>query len=149
MRKNINEEEDIGIRKCRRKSRIDKYNEKVRGWTSSSKNPERPPKKKTKEENRLEKSKRKKERAALEWDDLDMQAELKSFMYMDRSLRVKKDKLIDELNFKKCMQLKRSLKSKFFVGITNKQKIYIIHLDFMVDNKESLSFVLNLRLPTK
>ena len=24
------------------KSRIDKYNEEVRGWTSSSKNPERP-----------------------------------------------------------------------------------------------------------
>ena len=50
--------------------------------------------------NRLENSKRKKERAALEWDDLDMQAELKSFMYIDRSLRAKKDKLIDELNFK-------------------------------------------------
>ena len=53
-----------------------------------------------KEENRLEKSKRKKERAALEWDDLDMQAELKSFMYIDRSLSAKKDKLIDELNLK-------------------------------------------------
>ena len=56
--------------------------------------------KKTKEENRLEESKRKKERSALEWDDLDMQAELKSFMYIYRSLRAKKDKLIDELNFK-------------------------------------------------
>ena len=66
---------------------IDKYNEEVRGWTSSSKNPERPPDKKTKEENRLEKRKRKKERAALEWDDIDMPAELKSFMYIDRSLR--------------------------------------------------------------
>ena len=42
-KKNINEEEDIGIRKCRRKSPIDKYNEEVRGWTSLSKNPERPP----------------------------------------------------------------------------------------------------------
>ena len=42
-KKNINEEEEIGIRKCRRKSPIDKYNEEVRGWTSSSKNPERPP----------------------------------------------------------------------------------------------------------
>ena len=42
-KKNINEEDDIGIRKCRRKSPIDKYNEEVRGWTSSSKNPERPP----------------------------------------------------------------------------------------------------------
>ena len=36
-KENINEEEEIGICKCRRKSRIDKYNEKVRGWTSSSK----------------------------------------------------------------------------------------------------------------
>ena len=34
------------------------------------------------------------------------------------------------------MQLKRSMKSKFFVGITNKQRKYIIHPDFMVDNKE-------------
>ena len=100
-KKNINEQEEIGIRKCRRKSRIDKYNEEVRGWTSSSKNPERPPDtKKTKEENRLEKSQRKKERAALEWDDLDMQAELESFMYMDCSLRAKKEKLIDELTSK-------------------------------------------------
>ena len=71
--KNVNEEEYIGRRKCRTKSPIDKYNEKVRGWTSSSKNPERAPdKKKTKEENRLEKSKRKKKRAALEWDEIDM-----------------------------------------------------------------------------
>ena len=31
MKKNINEEEEIGIRKCRRKSPIDKYNEEVRG----------------------------------------------------------------------------------------------------------------------
>ena len=109
----------------------------MRGWTSSSKNLERlPDTKKTKEEDRLEKSKRKKERAALEWDDLDMQAELKSFMYIDCSLRAKKDKLIDELNFKKCMQLKRSPKIKFFVGITNKQIKYIIHPDFMVANQE-------------
>ena len=101
MRKKINEEEDIGIRKCREKSPIDKNNREVRGWTSSSKNPERlTDTKKTKEENSLEKSKRKKERVALEWDDLDMQAELKSFMYIDRSLRANKDKLIDELNFK-------------------------------------------------
>ena len=31
--KNINEEEDIGRRKCRTKSLIDKYNEEVRGCT--------------------------------------------------------------------------------------------------------------------
>ena len=41
--KNINEEEYIGSRKCRTKSLINKYNEEVRGWTYSSKNPERPP----------------------------------------------------------------------------------------------------------
>ena len=59
-------------------------------------------------------------------------------MYIDRSLRgdAKKDKLIDELNFKKCMQLKRILKSKFFVVITNKRIKYIIHPEFMVANQE-------------
>ena len=36
-KKNINEEEDIRIRKCRKKIRIDKYNGEVRGWTSPSK----------------------------------------------------------------------------------------------------------------
>ena len=67
-------------------------------------------------------------------------------MYIDRSLRAKKDKLIDELNFKKFMKLKRSLKSKFFVGITNKQTNYIIHPDFMVDNKEITDqFIQNLK----
>ena len=72
-------------------------------------------------------------------------------MYIDRSLRKKKDGLMDELNFKKCMQLYRSPKSKFFVGITNKQKIYIIHPDFMVDNKEITDqFIQNLkRKPNK
>ena len=91
----------------------------MRGWTSSSKNLECPPETtKTKEENRLENSKRKLKQASLEWDDLGMQAELKSFLYVYRSLRAKKEKLIDELNFKKCIQLKISLKSKFFVGIT-------------------------------
>ena len=34
-KKNNNEEEDIGRRKCRTKIPIDKYNEEVRGWTSS------------------------------------------------------------------------------------------------------------------
>ena len=53
--KNIDEEEDIGIRKCRKKRRIDKYIEEVRGWTSSSKNPQIPTETtKTKEENFLE-----------------------------------------------------------------------------------------------
>ena len=44
--------------------------------------------------------KRKLNQAALECDDLDLQAELKSFMYVDLSLRAKKYKLFDELNFK-------------------------------------------------
>ena len=43
---------------------------------------------------------------------------------------------MNELNFKKCMHLKRSMKSKFFVEITNKQRKYIIHPDFMVANQE-------------
>ena len=44
------------------------------------------------------------------------------------------------------MQLKRSLKSKLFVGNTNKQRKYIIHTDFMVDNKEITDqFIQNLK----
>ena len=44
------------------------------------------------------------------------------------------------------MQLKRSLKSKFLVGITNKQKIYIIRTDFMVANQEIIDqFIQNLK----
>ena len=44
------------------------------------------------------------------------------------------------------MQLKRSMKSKFFVGIKNKQKIYIIHPYFMIDNKEiTYQFIQNLQ----
>ena len=39
---------------------------------------------KTKEENRLEKTKRKLKQATLDWVDLDIQAELKSFMYVGR-----------------------------------------------------------------
>ena len=91
----------------------------MRGCTSSSKNQECPPETtKTKEYNRIENSKRKLKQAALEWDDLDMQAELKSFMYVYPTLRENKDKLIDELNFKKYTQLKILPKSRFFVDIT-------------------------------
>ena len=59
---------------------------------------------------------------------------------------------MNELNFKKCMQLKRSMKSKFFVGITKKKiYIYIILPDFMVDNEEITDqFIQNLkRIPNK
>ena len=105
------------------KNRIDRINEEVTGWTSSSKQQEYPTKRtKKKEKNFLERTKIKLKQAALEWDDLVLQAQLKSFMYVDRSLRgdPKKDKLIDELNFTKCMQLKRIQKSNLFVGITDK-----------------------------
>ena len=44
------------------------------------------------------------------------------------------------------MQLKRILKSKFFVGITNKPIKYIIHPEFMVDNQEITDqFIQNLQ----
>ena len=44
------------------------------------------------------------------------------------------------------MQLKRLLKSKFFVGITNKQRKYIIHPDFMVSKQEITDqFIRNLK----
>ena len=49
------------------------------------------------------------------------------------------------------MKLNRSLKSKFFVGIKNKQRKYIIHPDFMVANQEIMDqFIQNLkRKPNK
>ena len=44
------------------------------------------------------------------------------------------------------MQLKRLLKSKFFVGITNIQIKYIIHPYFMVANQEIIDqFIQNLK----
>ena len=90
-----------------------------------------------KEENRLERTKIKLKQAALEWDGLYIRSQLKSFICVDRSLRgdQRKDKLIDELNFKKCMQLKKIQKSKFFVGIIDKQRKFIIHPEFMVVNQ--------------
>ena len=65
-----------------------------------------------------------------------LQAQLKSFMYVDRSLRgdPKKDKLIDGLNFKTFMHSNRIQKIKFFVGIKDKQRKFIIHPEFMVAN---------------
>ena len=113
------------------------------------KNTECPPERtKTKEENRLKNTKIKLKQAALERVDSDMQAELKSFMYVDRSLRgdANKNKFIDELNFKKCMKLKRLLNRKLFVGITNKQREYIIHPDFIVASQEITDqFIQNLK----
>ena len=44
------------------------------------------------------------------------------------------------------MQLKRLLKSKFFVGITNKLRKYIMHPDFMFANQEITDqFIQNLK----
>ena len=44
------------------------------------------------------------------------------------------------------MQLKRILKSKLFIGITNKQRKYIIHPEFMVANQEITNqFIHNLK----
>ena len=44
------------------------------------------------------------------------------------------------------MQLKISLKSKFFVGIKNKQRKYIIHPDLMVANQETTDqFIQNIK----
>ena len=66
---------------------IDKINEEVKGLTSSSKQQKYPPERtKIKEETRLEWTKIKL-KSALEWDDFMLQAQFKSFMYVDRSLR--------------------------------------------------------------
>ena len=56
-----------------------------------------------------------------------IQEQLKSLMYVDRSLRgdPKKYKFIDELNFKHCLRLKIKTTSKFFVGIKYKKKVVL------------------------
>ena len=82
--------------------------------------------KNTKEDICLEHTKRKVKIAALEWDDLVLQEQLKSLMYVDSSLHgdTMKDKMIDELNFKNCLRLRRKKESKFFVGFTLKKVYY-------------------------
>ena len=77
-----------------------------------------------------------------------LQYQLKSFMYLDRSLHgdPKKDKFIDELNLTNCMHLKRIQKRIFFVGITVKQRKFIIHPEFMVANhKIADQFIQNIK----
>ena len=69
-------------------------------------------------------------------------------MYVDRSFcgDAKKDNLIDELKFTKRMQLMRIQKSKFIVGITDKQIKFIINPEFMVANhKITDQFIQNLK----
>ena len=57
-------------------------------------------------------------------------------MCIDRSLRgdLKKDKLIDELNFKNCMHFKIKTTNKFFVGITVKGGKFIIYAEYFDTN---------------
>ena len=59
-------------------------------------------------------------------------------MYVDRSLSgdPKKDSLMDEINVNKCMCFKIKTTSKFFVGITVKGRMFIIHLDCFDANKK-------------
>ena len=64
-----------------------------------------------------------------------LQEKLKSLMCVDRSVRgdPKKDKLIDELNFKNCMCFKINTTSKFLLAL---------------HSKESLLFIQNILMPT-
>ena len=113
------EEEEIVIRKCRRRSRFEMINKEVKIWTSSSKKQEAPPElTNTEDEIRLEHMKIKVKRAALECDDFVLQEHLKYLMYIERSSHgdQKKYKLIDELNLKNCVRLKRKTTKKLFVG---------------------------------
>ena len=129
-KESISGEEEIGIPKCRRRSISDNMNEEVKGWTSSSKQLEYPPEiTKTKEEICVEQMKIKVKRVALEWGNFLLQEQLKSLVYIDRSLRgdTMKDKLIDEFNFKNLFCLSRKKTRKFFVGIVSKKIKFIIH----------------------
>ena len=57
-------------------------------------------------------------------------------MCVDRSLRgdQKKDRLLDELNFKNCMRFKRKTTSEIFVGIKVKRRKLIIHAEYFDAN---------------
>ena len=90
----------------------------------------------TKEENHLEEMKRRVEKAALEWDDFVLQENLKSLMNVDRWLcgDPKKEKAMDELDFKNWMRFKRNTTSKFFVGIKVKGSKFIIHPEYFDTN---------------
>ena len=87
-RKRSREEEYIGKRKCRRKTRVNIMIKEVKVWTYSSKQQEAPLEiTKTKEDIRLEQIKRNLKRAALEWDGCVLQEQLKALMYVERLLR--------------------------------------------------------------
>ena len=77
-----------------------------------------------------------------------LQRKFRPLTYVDRSLRgdPKKDKLIDELNFKNCVRLKRKTTRKLFVGITYKKRKFIIHTEyFNANNIFSHPFIQNLK----
>ena len=81
MKQSSSEEEDIGIRECRRIIRVDIINYQVKVWKSLSKQQEAPPEPtNTKEYIRLEQMKRKVKIASLEWDGFVLQEQLKYSM---------------------------------------------------------------------
>ena len=84
----------------------------------------------------------------IEWDDFVLQEQLKYLMYIDRSVRgdPKKNNLIDELKFKKCMCLKINTTCKLFVVITYKKREFIIHSEYFdANNILSHPFIQNLK----
>ena len=58
---------------------------------------------------------------------------VETLIYVDRSLcgDPTKENLIDEINFKNCVRLRKKKTGKFFVGITFKKK-FIIHPEFFM-----------------
>ena len=62
-------------------------------------------------------------------------------MYVERSLRgyPKKENLVDELNFKMFMRLKRKTTIKFYVGIIYKIRKFIINTEYF-DSKNIFSY---------
>ena len=69
-------------------------------------------------------------RADVEWEDFMLLEHLKSLIYAERSLSCdsNKDKYIDELNLKNCVQLKRKTTSKLFVCIIKKLLFFILNV---------------------
>ena len=85
---------------------------------------------------------------ALEWDDFVLQKQLKSLMYVNCSSHgnPKKGELIDELNFKNCMRLRRKTTRKLFVGKKYQKRKFIIHPEYFNDkNIFSHPYICNLK----
>ena len=54
--------------------------------------------------------------------------------------------MIDELNLKNCVRLRRNTTRKFFVGITYKKRKFIIHPEYFdANNIFSHPFIKNIR----